>query len=303
VLPGSLHEEDEGTATTAEGRIVKIAAAIHPPGEAKLDWQILLEIAKRLGREQYFSYSSTREIFEELRLASRGGTADYSGVTWERIEAEQGVFWPVPQTTETGKTATRASDLDTNHPGTPRLYENGKFYHPDGKAHFNTVHWRPPAEVVDTEYPIWLTTGRVVSQYLSGTQTRRIGPLVDQYPHPLVEMHPRLATALALVDNQWISVSTRRGDLVLRVSVVQTIRPDTVFIPYHWGGKQSANLLTNRALDPVSKIPEFKISACRVRAANPAEILEGQQTELDASRALNVSAEYGLEGRRTELNR
>ena len=303
VLPGSLHEEDEGTATTAEGRIVKIAAAVNPPGEAKLDWQILLSIAKRLGREKYFPFSSTRQIFDELRLASRGGTADYSGVTWERIETEMGVFWPVPQTTETGQQATRAEDLDTAHPGTPRLYENGKFYHPDGKAHFNTVHWRPPAEVVDTEYPIWLTTGRVVSQYLSGTQTRRIGPLVDQYPHPRVEMHPRLAQALKLEDNQWITVSTRRGSLTLRTSVVQTIRPDTVFIPYHWGGKQSANLLTNRALDPISKIPEFKISACAIRAASQTEILEGQRAEIDASREIGVHAEYGLEQRRTELSR
>ena len=148
-----------------------------------------------------------------------------------------------------------------------------------------------------------MTTGREVSQYLSGTQTRRIGPLVDQYPHPRVEMHPRLAQALKLEDNQWITVSTRRGSLTLRTSVVQTIRPDTVFIPYHWGGKQSANLLTNRALDPVSKIPEFKISACAIRAASQAEILEGQQIEIDASREIGVHAEYGLEQRRTELSR
>ncbi len=303
VLPGSLHEEDEGTATTAEGRIVKIAAAVSPPGEAKRDWEILLEIAKRLGREKYFPYSSTREMFDELRLASRGGTADYSGVTWERIEREQGVFWPVPQTTEAGKTATLASDLDTNHPGTPRLYQNGRFYHPDGKAKFTVVHYRDPAEVVDAEYPIWLTTGRVVSQYLSGTQTRRIGPLVDQYPNPRVELHPRLAQALGISDNQWITVRTRRGQLTLRAQVLQTIRPDTVFIPYHWGGKQSANLLTNRALDPISKIPEFKVSACSVRIATPEEVLEGQQAEHDASREVGSKPEYGLEARRTELSR
>ena len=116
-------------------------------------------------------------------------------------------------------------------------------------------------------------------------------------------MHPRLAQALKLEDNQWITVSTRRGSLTLRTSVVQTIRPDTVFIPYHWGGKQSANLLTNRALDPVSKIPEFKISACAIRAASQAEMLEGQRAEIDASREIGVHAEYGLEQRRTELSR
>ncbi|HWG85376.1 MAG TPA: molybdopterin-dependent oxidoreductase, partial [Deinococcales bacterium] len=155
VLPGSLHEEDEGTSTSAEGRVVKINAAVSPPGEAKRDWEILLDIAGRLGRGQYFPYSNTREIFEELRLASRGGTADYSGITWERVEKEQGVFWPAPQTTDRGRNATRPEDLDTLHPGTPRLYENGRFYHPDGKAHFNVVRWRDPAEVIDREYPLW----------------------------------------------------------------------------------------------------------------------------------------------------
>ena len=303
VLPGSLHEEDEGTATTAEGRIVKINAAVTPPGEAKRDWEILLEIAKRLGRDKYFPYSSTREMFDELRLASKGGTADYSGVTWERIEQEQGVFWPVPQTTEVGRHATRAADLDTNHPGTPRLYEGGRFYHPDGKAHFTVVHYRDPAEIVDADYPIWLTTGRVVSQYLSGAQTRRIGPLVDQYPNPLVEMHPRMARALKLEDRQWVTVSTRRGQLTLRLTVVETIRPDTVFIPYHWGGKQSANLLTSRALDPISKIPEFKVSACAVNAATLEESLEAQEAERDAHLVVGVPSEYGLEQRKAELNR
>ncbi len=305
VLPGSLHEEDEGTATTAEGRVIRIKAAVSPPGEAKLDWQVLLEIANRLGRGQYFQYTSTEQIFNELRLASRGGTADYSGITWARLEQEQGVFWPAPQITETGKNATRAEDLDTHHPGTPRLYENGRFYHPDGKAHFNAVQWREPAEVVNQEYPIWLTTGRVISQYLSGTQTRRIGPLVDMYPNPLVEMHPRLAQALNISDKQWITVATRRGKLTLRASVVKTIRPDTIFIPYHWGGKQSANLLTNRALDPVSKIPEFKVCACLARPATPEEILEGRNAEQDSNRLApsKVFSDTELEARRQEVTR
>jgi assimilatory nitrate reductase catalytic subunit len=193
--------------------------------------------------------------------------------------------------------------LDTNHPGTPRLYEHGRFYHPDGKAKFTVVHYRDPAEIVDAEYPIWLTTGRVISQYLSGTQTRRIGPLVDQYPNPRVELHPRLAQTLGISDNQWITVRTRRGQLTLRAQVLQTIRPDTVFIPYHWGGKQSANLLTNRALDPVSKIPEFKVSACSVRTATPEDVLEGQKAEQDASREVGSKAKYGLEARHAELSR
>ncbi|HWG84046.1 MAG TPA: molybdopterin oxidoreductase family protein, partial [Deinococcales bacterium] len=173
-------------------------------------------------------------------------------------------------------------------------FEGGRFYHPDGRARFHAVEYRPPAEDVDAAYPVILTTGRVVSQFLSGTQTRRIGPLVDQYPHPLVELHPRLAERLGVRDNHFVTVSTRRGTLTLRAQVLKTIRPDTVFIPYHWAGKQSANLLTNRALDPVSKIPEYKVCACSVRVATPEEALEAHRAERDASRPAPAKAEHGL---------
>ncbi len=253
VLPGSLHEEDEGTSTSVEGRAIKINAAIDPPGNARRDWEILLDIAHRLGRGDYFDFTSTRDMFDEMRVASHGGTADYFGMTWDRIEAEHGVFWPCPE---------------EGHPGTPRLYEGGMFAHPDGKARFNPVHYRPPAEVVDDDYPIWLTTGRVVSQYLSGTQTRRIGPLMEQYPEPLCEMHPRLAAQLDVTTGDMVCVTSRRGSMTLPARVVETIRPDTVFIPYHWPGKQAVNQLTNRALDPMSKIPEYKVSAVRVEKAD-----------------------------------
>jgi assimilatory nitrate reductase catalytic subunit len=107
----------------------------------------------------------------------------------------------------------------------------------------------------------------VVNHYLSGTQTRRIGPLLDQHPEPRVEMHPRLAATVGVADGDWVTVTTRRAEITLRASVVRTIRPDTVFIPYHWAGERSANRLTHRSLDPRSKIPEFKVSACRLRKA------------------------------------
>jgi assimilatory nitrate reductase catalytic subunit len=252
VLPGSLHEEDEGTSTSGEGRIIKINAAVSPPGEARLDWEILVELAHRLGQGRYFPFTSTREIFEELRLASAGGTADYRGVTWERVEDELGLFWPVPE---------------EGHPGTPRLFEGGRFFHPDGKARFHPVAFREAAEVVDADYPIWLTTGRVVSQYLSGAQTRRIAALVRQYPEPLCELHPRLAEGLGVANGDLVTVTSRRGAITLPARVVATIRPDTVFIPYHWPGSHAANLLTNRALDPQSKMPEFKVAAVRVEKA------------------------------------
>jgi assimilatory nitrate reductase catalytic subunit len=270
VLPGSLHEEDEGTSTSGEGRIIKINAAVEPPGEARLDWQILLDIAERLGKQQYFSYRNTEEIFDELCLASAGGTADYRGATWQRIEDEMGLFWPIPE---------------EGHPGTPRLFEGGRFYHPDGKARFHAVPFRESAEVVDDEYPIWLTTGRVVSQYLSGTQTRRIAGLVAQYPEPLCEMHPHLGERLGVTDGDIVNVTSRRGTMSLPAHVVNTIRPDTVFIPYHWPGVKAANQLTNRAVDPTSKMPEFKVAAVRIeRAGGRVDATDDRDLELHGGR-------------------
>ncbi|MCB0994682.1 MAG: molybdopterin-dependent oxidoreductase, partial [Acidimicrobiales bacterium] len=253
VLPGSLHEEDEGTSTSGEGRIIKINAAVDPPGEARRDGEILIGIAERLGKGRHFQYADNEAIFDELCRASSGGKADYTGATWGRIEAEMGIFWPVPE---------------VGHPGTPRLYEGGRFAFPDGKARFHAVPYRPPADSVDDEYPIWLTSGRVVSQYLSGTQTRRIAGLVDQYPEPLCEMHPRLAESLGIADGDGVTVTSRRGEITLPATVVTTIRPDTVFIPYHWPGDKAANQLTIRAVDPVSAMPEFKVAAVRVTKAS-----------------------------------
>jgi assimilatory nitrate reductase catalytic subunit len=249
VLPGSLQEEDGGTVTTAEGRVVRVREAVAPPGGARRDWEIVCDLARRFAPEDKFPYVSTEEIFQELRELSRGATCDYYGITYQKIEENHGVFWPCPS---------------PEHPGTPRLYENGRFHHPDGKARFHAVEYRPPAEDVDEEYPVILTTGRVVSQYLSGSQTRRIGPLVEQYPEPLVEIHPELAGRHGLATGDRVRVSSRRGAITLGCIVVRTIRPDTVFVPYHWAGKQSINRLTLRALDPVSKIPEFKVCAVRV---------------------------------------
>jgi assimilatory nitrate reductase catalytic subunit len=249
VLPGSLQEEEDGTVTTAEGRVVRIRKAVNPPGDARTDTSILLEIAHRLGAGKHFSYGSNEEIFNELRVASKGGTADYYGITYDKIEKNMGVFWPCPS---------------EDHPGTPRLWEDRKFRTPDGKAHFHGVPYREPAEVTDTDYPVILTTGRVVSQYLSGTQTRRIGKLVEQYPEPLLEIHPRLAARLGIVDRDLVRVSTRRGEAEFPAQLVETIREDTVFVPYHWPGRKSVNQLTSGHLDPMSKIPEFKVCACRL---------------------------------------
>ena len=273
VLPGSLQEEDEGVVTQIEGRVIKINKAVEPPGEARQDWRIVQDLAAALGQPKGFTFTGPREIFDELRQASKGGVADYSGITYEKVERQFGVFWPCPSTGPGGE--------PVDHHGTPRLFEPGSwnpvakgagpFYFPDGRAHFNVAPYTPPAEDVDAEYPLMLTTGRVVSQFLSGTQTRRIGPLVDQYPEPRIELHPDLAAKLGIADNDWATAETRRGAVTLRAQVVRTIRPDTIFIPYHWPGRRSANRLTVAAQDPISKIPEYKVCAVRLRKALPPE--------------------------------
>ncbi len=283
VLPGSLQEEDEGVVTQIEGRVIKINKAVEAPGAAREDWRIVQDIAQKLGRARGFTFSGPREIFEELRRASAGGVADYAGITYERLEREYGVFWPCPS---------------EDHPGTPRLFEEGawnpiargkgRFYFPDGRARFVVAPYTPPAEDVDDDYPVILTSGRVVSQFLSGTQTRRIGPLVDQYPEPLIEMHPHLAKKLGIADGDWATVESRRGSCTLRAQVVTTIRPDTIFVPYHWAGARSINQVTIAAQDPISKIPEFKVCAVRVRKAEePAR----EKEEISRKAAKNAKEE------------
>ncbi len=278
VLPGSLQEEDEGTVTQVEGRIIRIRKAIDPPGEAREDWRIVQDLAAALDRPHGFQFNNPREIFEELRRASQGGVADYSGVTYEKIEDNFGVFWPC-------YSHDPATGAPVDHPGTPRLFlpdsynpvakGNGRFYFPDGRARFNVADYRVPVDDASADYPIFLTTGRVVSQFLSGTQTRRIGPLVRQYPEPRIEMHPKLAAKLGIADEDWATAETRRGAVTLRAQVVTTIRPDTIFIPYHWPGEKSANRLTVAAQDPISKIPQYKVCGCRVRKADAPPAYDG----------------------------
>lgn len=256
VLPGTTWSEDEGTTTSGEGRVIKINKAIDPPGEARRDWEILQEIAHRMGRGQYFQFESPRAIFDELRIASKGGKADYSGITYEKIDKQDGVFWPCP------------SDESE---GTPRLFEE-KFAHPDGKAKFHPIEYKGAAEKPDDEYPLIFTSGRIVHQYLSGNQTRRIGFLVQQCPEPFVEIHPETAAKYKINDGERVKVVSRRGEGIFPALVVKTIRPDTIFVPYHWGEELAANQITIAALDPTSKIPEFKACAARLEKIHSREL-------------------------------
>jgi assimilatory nitrate reductase catalytic subunit len=243
VLPTTTWAEEGGTTTNAEGRVTLRHRAAEPPGEARPDWWVIGRIAERLGVPG-FAFGSIGEVFEELRGASAGGVADYSGITYERLEQTGGLFWPVPS---------------EDHPGTPRLFEE-RFGFPDGLARFNPVDWREPAEPVDDDYPMRLSTGRTVAHFLSGNQTRRIGALVEQTPRPWVEVHPSHGFA----NGDPVRVTTRRGEITLPALVTDAIRPDTVFVPYHWAGRAAANLMTVDALHPISRIPEYKVCACRV---------------------------------------
>ncbi|WP_374773863.1 molybdopterin oxidoreductase family protein [Streptomyces sp. NBC_01310] len=249
VLPVTQWAEETGTTTNLEGRVLLRRRALSPPPGVRSDLDVLHGLAARLGIEKGFP-TSPEEVFEELRRASAGGPADYSGISYARIEAEQGVFWPCPE----------------GSPGTERLFLD-RFATDDGRARFVPVSHRDAAEIPDADYPLLLTTGRVVAQYQSGAQTRRVDELNEAAPGPFVELHPRLAARIGAVDGSPLAVTSRRGRAVAPARITDTIRADTVFMPFHWPGEGRANTLTNPALDPVSRMPEFKVCAVRVEPA------------------------------------
>jgi assimilatory nitrate reductase catalytic subunit len=254
VLPVAQWAEEAGTMTNLEGRVLLRRRAAAPPPGVRTDLEVIAALAGLLGAPGRWD-AEPGAVFEELRRASAGGPADYAGISYARIAAEDGVFWPCP-----------AAD----HPGTPRMFLGG-FATPDGRARFVPVEHRPVAEDLDADYPVYLTTGRLLAHYQSGAQTRRIPVLRQAQPEPLAEMHPDLAAAHHLHDGDPVRVISRRGAAVSRVRVTETIRPDTVFLPFHWGGAASANLVTNPALDPVSRMPEFKVCAVRLEPVRPPE--------------------------------
>ncbi|MFE7855783.1 molybdopterin oxidoreductase family protein [Streptomyces sp. NPDC057403] len=254
VLPVTQWAEETGTTTSLEGRVLLRRRAITPPDGVRSDLEVLRELADRLGVEKGFP-TDPEEVFEELRRASAGGPADYSGITYRRLAEENGVFWPCPQLPP--------QEAEKAHPGTPRLFLD-RFATPDGRARFVPVSHRPTAEEPDAEYPVLLTTGRVVAQYQSGAQTRRVDELNAAAPGPFVELHPRLAARLGAAEGDPVAVVSRRGRAVAPARITTAIRPDTVFMPFHWPGEGRANTLTNPALDPTSRMPEFKVCAVRL---------------------------------------
>jgi assimilatory nitrate reductase catalytic subunit len=251
VLPAAQWAEEDGTMTNLEGRVVRRRRALAPPIGVRTDIEILAGLAAALGKGGWFSYGSTRELFDELRRASRGGPADYSGITYERIDAEDGVFWPCPA---------------IDHPGTPRLFESS-FPTASGRAMFHATPFEAPPDPRDDEFPLHLTTGRVLAQYQSGNQTDRIAELHDRAPEPIAELHPAAASRAGVMEGDRVMLRTRRGSAVFKARLVRSMREDTVFVPFHRGGEGSANTLTIAALDPTSRMPAFKTCAVRVQAA------------------------------------
>jgi len=247
VLPVTQWAEEDGTLTNLEGRVLRRKRALAAPESVKSDLEVMKLVAEALGRGRHIE-TDPRAVFEELRRASAGGKADYAGITYERIEREHGVFWPCRNESERG----------TERPFSER------FWTPDGRARFHAVQYRPPAEEPDDAFPFYLTTGRIVTHYQSGSQTRRVASLARAEPEAFVEIHPSTALGLGIADGELVHVVTRRGRAECKARYSPNIRLDTLFMPFHFGGAGRANTLTNDAVDPVSKIPEFKVAAARV---------------------------------------
>ncbi|HET7400048.1 MAG TPA: molybdopterin oxidoreductase family protein [Intrasporangium sp.] len=251
VLPVLQWAEEEGTLTNLEGRVLRRRRALPAPPGARSELAVWSDLAARLGHTTGFP-TEPEQVFEELRQASAGGPADYSAVTYARLDAGENLQWP----------------CSTERPqGTPRLFLD-RFATPDGRARFVPVEHVGPAEQPDPDYPLTGTTGRVLAHYQSGAQTRRVGALAAAAGAMFVQVHPDTASSAGLADGDHADVVSRRGRTRAVVRTDEDIRTDTVFLPFHWAGDGRANLLTNPALDPVSRMPEFKACAVRLEAAS-----------------------------------
>ena len=238
VLPAASFAEKDGTFSNTERRVSRVRQAIPPVGQAKPDWQIICEIAGRLGYPM--KYAGPEEIFEEIRRL----TPSYAGISYQRLEAG-GLQWPCP---------------NAEHPGTVYLHKD-RFSR--GLGMFFAIEHRDPAEMPDAEYPLYLTTGRLLYQYHSGTMSRRAPGLVEKAPECRVEMAAADAARYGIADGQQVRVRTRRGKITAKAQISDKAIPGTIFLPFHYA-EASANKLTNAALDPVSKIPEYKVCAVQI---------------------------------------
>jgi len=240
VLPGVTFAEKDGTFTATDRRVQRVRKAIDPVGQSRQDWEIVCQVAKLMGGKG-FDYASPKEILEEVARL----TPSYGGISFERLEQLGGLHWPCPA---------------PDHPGTPFLHK-GKFSR--GLGLFTAIPFRPAAELPDTEYPFTLTTGRSMFHFHTGTMTRRSKKLHSEVPTAYIEIHPDDAQRIGLNDGRRVRVVSRRGEIVLGARITKRIKPGIVFIPFHFA-EAAANALTHAALDPVAKIPEYKVCAVRV---------------------------------------
>ena len=246
VLPVTQWAEEEGTMTSLEGRVIRRRRAITPPDGVRDELWILAELARRLDCAAGFA-TDPELVFEELRLVSEGGIADYSGIDYAMLDRGEAAFWPFPR----------------GSAGTPRLFAD-RFAHPDGLARLVAVSVREAARPRPDVGELTLVTGRLLEHYQSGAQTRRVPELAAAQPEALASMHPATAERLGIADGDALELGNVRGTVRCRARLTADIRPDDVFLPFHYGDAQAANLLTSDAVDPISSMPEFKTNVVRV---------------------------------------
>jgi predicted molibdopterin-dependent oxidoreductase YjgC len=248
VLPGVTFAEKDGTFSNTERRVQRVRKAVEPLGNARQDWQIVADLARYMQPEGAvaapwagWSYDSPAAIMAEINAL----TPSYAGVTYDRLEHLGSLQWPVP---------------NVEHPGTPYLH-SGKFAR--GLGHFTPVAFKEPAELPDAEYPMTLTTGRMMFHYHTGSMTRRSEKLDREVPESFVEVSPEDAVRLGLGKSAKVRVTSRRGSIETRAWISRRVAPGVIFIPFHFA-EAAANVLTNPVVDPIAKIPEYKVAAVRV---------------------------------------
>ena len=258
LLPAAQWSERNGTMTNSERRICLLEQVSEPPGEALADWRIIIKMAEALGYGDAFRYHGAEDIFYEYRELSRGRDMDITGLSYPLLAQHRaGVQWPYP-------VALRSGPPDDNR----RLFEDGQFQTPDGRARMNVPAWTPPAESLDDEYPLALITGRVKDQWHTMTRTGRSAKLMKSEREPFLEINPADAIGLGIRDREPVRVTSRRGAFEVPARVTDAIRAGSVFAPFHWGAlwadNGSSNGSASEAVEPRSKQPELKFAAVRV---------------------------------------
>jgi nitrate reductase NapA len=267
VLPVAFWGEKEGVYGCTERRSQHLAKALNPSGEARWDGDVLIDLAKRMGYEKGFShFTKPEDVWNEYLLTTAGTDMDLTGATYERLKQARGFTWPVPDNNHPG-TWHRFTSEDPLFPkdkaGSRRMYFYAK---PDGKAVIFARPDKGPEEPVSADYPVALTTGRILEQWHTMTMTGQVPELVRSSPVPYVELNPEDAKAWGVKNKDKVKISTKRGALTVEAKVIDRTRRGTIFIPWHWP-ESLTNILTIDAVDPGSFEPEYKVAACKVEKA------------------------------------